>query len=106
MKIRFKSDELEYYYSTPLSEIKGKLHVPREILQQFKKKIQILMSIESLDELTFFKSLHFEPLKGNRKGEYSIRLNLQYRLIFSKAQDDQLLIEILVINEISKHYEQ
>lgn len=106
MKIRFKSEELEYYYSTPLSEIKGKLRVPREILLQYKKKIQILMSIESLDELTFFRSLHFEPLKGNRKGEYSIRLNLQFRLIFTVATDNQLLIELLVINEISKHYEQ
>lgn len=106
MKIRFKSDELEYYYSTPLSEIKGKLPVSRDILQQYKKKIQILMSIESLDELTFFRSLHFEPLKGDRKGEYSIRLNLQYRLIFSIAQDSKLLIDILVIDEISKHYEQ
>lgn len=64
------------------------------------------MSIESLDELTFFRSLHFEPLKGNRKGEYSIRLNLQFRLIFTVATDNQLLIELLVINEISKHYEQ
>jgi len=106
MKIRFKSEELEYYYSTPLSEIKGKLRVPREILLQYKKKIQILMSIESLDELTFFRSLHFEPLKGNRKGEYSIRLNLQFRLIFTVATDNQLLIELIVINEISKHYEQ
>jgi len=64
------------------------------------------MSIESLDELTFFRSLHFEPLKGDRKGEYSIRLNLQYRLIFSITQDNKLLIDILVIEEISKHYEQ
>jgi proteic killer suppression protein len=105
MKIRFKSDELEYYYTTPLSEIKGKLPVTREILHQYKKKIQILMSIESLEELVFFRSLHFEPLKGDRKGEYSIRLNLQYRLIFSLEQDNQLVIEVLVIQEISKHYE-
>ena len=106
MKIKFKSEELEYFYTTPLSEIKGKLPVSRDILQQYKKKIQILMSIESLDELTFFRSLHFEPLKGDRKGEYSIRLNLQYRLIFSIAQDSKLFIDILVIDEISKHYEQ
>ena len=105
MKIRFKSKELEYYYSTPLFEIKGKLPVAQDILKQYKKKIQILMSIESLDELTFFRSLHFEALKGKRKGEYSIRLNLQYRLVFSIAQDNQLLIEIVLIHEISKHYE-
>ena len=72
---------------------------------QFKKKVQILLSIESLEELSFFRSLHFEPLKGERKGEYSIRLNLQYRLIFSLEREDILVIEVLVIQEISKHYE-
>lgn len=105
MKIRFKSDELEYYYLTPLSEIKGKFHISHDILKQYKKKIQILMSIGSVDELTFFRSLHFEALKGDRKGEYSIRLNLKYRLIFSIEQDNQPFIEIVLINEISKHYE-
>lgn len=105
MKIRFTSEELEYYYITPLLEIKGKMPFPREIIQQYKKKIQILMSIESLDELAFFRSLHFEPLKGERKGEYSIRLNLQYRLLFFIEQGNQLVIEVIVIQEISKHYE-
>ena len=104
MKIRFISEELEYYYTTPLSEIKGKLPVPCEILQQYKKKIQILISIESLEELSFFRSLHFEPLKGERSGEYSIRLNLQYRLIFNIEQDNQIVFKVLVIREISKHY--
>jgi len=106
MKIRFKSDELEYYFLTPLSEIRGKLSFNADILKQYKKKIQILMSIELLDELIFFRSLHFEPLKGDRKGEYSIRLNLKYRLIFSLVQDNQLFIDIILIHEISTHYEQ
>jgi toxin HigB-1 len=105
MKIRFKSNELEYYYITPLSEIKGKLPVPREILHQYKKKIQILMSVDSLIELAFFRSLYFEPLKGERTGEYSIRLNLQYCLIFFVEKDNQLVIEVVVIQEISKQYE-
>lgn len=105
MKIRFKSEDLENYFTTPLSDIKGKLPVPKEILMQFKKKVLILMSIESLEELSFFRSLHFEPLKGERKGEYSIRLNLQYRLIFSLEKENNLVIEVLVIQEISKHYE-
>lgn len=105
MKIRFKSDELEYYYLTPLSEIKGKQTVTHDILKQYKRKIQILISIESINELSLFGSLHFESLKGARSGEYSIRLNLQYRLIFSITQDDQQIIEIILIHEISKHYE-
>ena len=37
------------------------------------------------------KSLHFEKLKGERgnRGEYSLRLNKQYRLTFTIDNDDQ-----------------
>ena len=35
------------------------------------------------DERTFYalKSLHFEKLKGDREGQHSMRLNVQFRLI-------------------------
>ena len=32
------------------------------------------------------KSLHFEKLKGDREGQYSMRLNEQWRLIVRLAQ--------------------
>ena len=50
---------------------------------------------------------HFEALKGDRAGDYSIRLNIQYRLIFSVEKEDSgdIVIEVVLINEISKHYE-
>jgi proteic killer suppression protein len=36
-----------------------------------------------LDERDFYaaKALHFEKLRGNREGQHSIRLNMQWRLI-------------------------
>lgn len=107
MKIRFKTDELENFYLCPLEELRGKLTFQKEIIKQFKKKVQLLMSVNSLDELKFFKSLNFEALKGDRVGQYSIRLNLQYRLIFTVEDEssENMIIEIVLINEISKHYE-
>jgi plasmid maintenance system killer protein len=107
MKLRFKTDELEYFYLTPLDNLAGKLPFQKEIITQFKKKIQLLISVDSVDELRLFKSLHFETLKGNLTGEYSIRLNIQYRLIFSIEKEDSgdIVIEVILINEISKHYE-
>lgn len=107
MKVKFKSGELEYFYLTPLNEIKGKLPFQKDIIKQFKKKVQILISIDSLNELDLFKSLNFEELKGDREGYYSIRLNKQYRLIFifDKEIEEQLICEIIQITEISKHYE-
>lgn len=107
MKIRFKTSELEYFYTTPLEEIKGKLPFQKDVIKQFKKKIQILISVSSLQELALFKSLNLEMLKGNLKGQYSIRLNRQYRLLFETISETESKyeIELILINEISKHYE-
>lgn len=107
MKVKFKTKELEYYYVIPLDNIKGKLSVSKDIIKQYKKKVQVLLSVESVKDLQEFKSLHFELLKGDKKGLYSIRLNIQYRLIFTveREDDNELVIDIIVLNEISKHYE-
>ena len=107
MKVRFKTDELEHFYTTPLSELKGKLPFQKDIIKQFKKKVQILLSIQELENLKPFKSLSFEYLKGDRKGDCSIRLNRTYRLIFTPSTEgeNELIIEVILINEISKHYQ-
>lgn len=107
MKVRFKNKELENYYIVPLNDLKGKQKFSKEVLKQYKKKIQILLSINSLNDLKQFRSLNFESLKGNRKGEYSLRLSIQYRLIFKIEQDNNgdFIIDIILITEISKHYE-
>jgi len=107
MKVRFKSLELEKFYFTPINELKGKLPVQKEIIRQYQRKVRNLTFISSLEELKSFRSLNFEPLKGDLKGNYSIRLNKQYRLIFSieKEVNGGYIIEVIFISEISKHYE-
>jgi proteic killer suppression protein len=107
VKVKFKTSELEYFFLTPLNEIRGKLPLQKDVIKQFKKKVQILISIDSLNELTLFKSLNFEELRGDREGYYSIRLNKQYRLIFilDEEKEEQIICEIILITEISKHYE-
>jgi len=103
MRVEFKNDYLAELYQTPLGEIKGKYPFGREIIKQYKKKIQILISITKVQQLRQYRGLNFEYLKGNRKGECSIRLNDQYRLLFNIKNENR--IEIIWINEISKHYE-
>jgi len=46
--------------------------------------------------------LNFKALTGDRKGQYSIRLNKQFRLIMKEIENDLSEIEIIAI---SKHYE-
>jgi plasmid maintenance system killer protein len=90
-----------------LEELKGKVPVQKDIIKQFKKKVQILIGVKVLDELKQFASLNFEQLKGEKEKYYSIRLNLQCRLIFSviKEMNGDYAIEAILIEEISKHYE-
>jgi len=103
MKIYFETDELEHFYVTPQNEIRGKQKYPPAIIKQYKKAVQRLISIPRLATLSQFRGLEFEYLKGNRKGQCSIRLNDQYRLIFKPISEDK--IEVVLIKEISKHYE-
>jgi len=107
MKVKFNTKELEAFYITPLENIKGKLPFSKDIIKAFKKKVQILISVESVDDLKQFRSLNLEALKGDRNGEFSIRLNIQYRLIFTieKERNGDYVLEIILLNEISKHYE-
>lgn len=51
------------------------------IVKAFRKRIQQIRA--AIDERTFYalRSLNFEKLKGNREGQYSMRLNDQWRLI-------------------------
>ena len=103
MEIRFIDNKLEELFLTPLKEIKGKQPFSIMVIKQFKKKIPLLMAIPRLEDLKAFRGLNFEYLKGDRKGECSIRLNNQYRLIFVPVNENE--IKIIVVTEISKHYE-
>lgn len=103
MRVGFKTDYLEYLYRAPLEEIKGKHPFPKEIIKQYKKKVQLLTVISKLEQLKQFRGLNFEFLKGDRKEECSVRLNKQYRLVFEQTKENE--ISVILINEISKHYE-
>ncbi len=102
MKVYFKTNELEQLYITPIDELKGKQKFSKEVIKQYQAKVRILTFIDSLKELLPIRSLNFESLSGKRKGQFSIRLNKQFRLIFREEKDDTIEIEII---EISKHYE-
>ncbi len=107
MRVRFNNEELARLYATPLDEIKGKLKYSREIIKQYKKKVIILLTISAINELKAYKGLNFERLKGDLKDYYSIRLNKQYRLLFkiTEGKDEEIIIDEILITEISKHYE-
>ena len=55
--------------------------------QQAERRLRIVDAATSLDDLGALHSNRLEALKGNRKGQYSIRINDQWRTCFEWPPD-------------------
>jgi len=58
------------------------------IRRQAEKRLRILDAATSVSDLARLNSNRFEALKGDRKGQYSIRINDQWRICFKWPKDD------------------
>jgi proteic killer suppression protein len=56
--------------------------------QQAEKRLRILDAASSLGDLAALNSNRLEALKGDRKGQYSIRINDQWRICFEWSKDE------------------
>ena len=57
--------------------------------------IYIIDSADRLDDLRIPPGNHLEKLSGKREGQYSIRINNQWRVCFKWHTEDAYEIEIL-----------
>lgn len=57
--------------------------------------MKALEEIANSNELHKYKGLHFEALKGERFGEFSIRINKQYRLCFRIENEEIFDLEVV-----------
>ena len=55
--------------------------------RQAHKRLEILSAATSLNDLRGLPSNRLERLKGDRAGQYSIRINDQWRICFDWPQD-------------------
>lgn len=102
MEVYFNNAYLEKLYAgLPIS---GKPRYNEEVVEKFRKKVIILQNAENSIELKQMRSLNFEALKGDKKGLYSIRVDLKYRLEFLIEKDRITLHEIVLIEDLSNHY--
>ena len=58
-------------------------------------KLEILDAAEVLQDLRIPPSNHLEKLSGNREGQYSIRINDQWRICFVWRQGNAYDVEIV-----------
>ena len=53
----------------------------QEVVRAYRKRMQQIRAFRDERDFLAVRSLNFEKLKGNREGQHSIRLNLQWRLV-------------------------
>lgn len=102
MEVRFNNSYLEKLYAgLPVS---GKPKYSNGVIEKFKKVVRVLKNVESSMDLKHFRSLNFEALKGDKKGLYSVRIDLKYRLEFKIEKDKITFAELVLIEDLSNHY--
>ena len=56
--------------------------LPEAVVKSYRKRLQQIRAAADERDLRNLKSLRVEKLKGKRAGQYSMRLNDRYRLMF------------------------
>lgn len=62
---------------------------------QAERRLQILDSATCLNDLRSLPSNNFEALQGDRKGQYSIRINIKWRICFEWIENEAQNVEIV-----------
>lgn len=66
--------------------------------RQLKKRLAILEDAQSKDDLRLLSGNHLEALTGDRKGQFSIRINMQWRLCFEWSDSEKRAFNIEVVD--------
>lgn len=67
----------------------------RSISRTARIKLEVLNAAVSLNSLQIPPGNRLEQLKGNRKGQYSIRINNQWRICFVWEEGNAIDVEII-----------
>ena len=95
MRFRFRYKKLEALYT----EGKGAHKYPPGIVDAFVEVMSVIQSAADERDLRMLKGLRYEKLKGDRKGQHSMRLNDQFRLIVEWEKDDQGSCLVIIVIE-------
>ena len=90
----FKDKATEDIFNGKFSKAAMKI-LPKKLWKIVARKLDQLDSVISLDELRVPPGNRLEALEGNRKGQYSIRINEQYRVCFKWVDDEPNDVEIV-----------
>ena len=69
--------------------------LPADMQAVARRKLRMLNNAATLDDLRIPPANRLEALKGDRKGQYSIRINDQWRVCFRWKDGDAHDVEIV-----------
>ncbi|MBN1140691.1 MAG: type II toxin-antitoxin system RelE/ParE family toxin [Deltaproteobacteria bacterium] len=69
--------------------------LPQDIQAVARRKLRMLNNAKCLIDLSIPPANRLEPLKGERCGQHSIRINDQWRICFIWREGNALEVEIL-----------
>ena len=104
MEITFDKDYLsDLYYKGKTTDKKHRFQP--EVIKRYRLRIDALESAERIEDLYVINALHYEMLKGDKKGISSIRVNDQYRIEFTVSKTNtETVVTVCNILELSNHY--
>ena len=86
----FSSKETEKLFNRQLSR-----KISPSIHQIARRKLEMLDAAGALQDLRIPPSNRLEKLSGDRKGRYSIRINVRWRICFEWPDNDVYNVEIV-----------
>lgn len=86
----FKDKEAERIWRGEFSK-----RLPREIQEVARRKLRMLNAAHAVQDLRIPPANRLEALKGNRSGQFSIRINDQWRICFRFSEGQASDIEIV-----------
>ena len=86
----FTSAETERFFATGRSR-----RLPPAILARAAMRLTQLEAATKIDDLRFPPSNRLEALGGDRKGQWSVRINDQWRICFRFTDGDAYAVEIV-----------
>lgn len=69
--------------------------LPKELHRKAQIKLARLGAVTSMQDLQEIRGNRFEKLKWERQGQYSIRINDQYRICFKWEKETAVDVEII-----------
>lgn len=68
---------------------------PPDLVRRAERRVAQIDAAQTIEDLRIPPSNHLEKLAGDRQGQYSIRINQQWRVCFTWEGEDAFDVEIV-----------